>query len=616
MTTPRTAISYIRFSTPEQQNGDSFRRQYELSKAYAETHGLILDERLTYKDLGVSAFNKSNVRVGQLGKFLDAVESGTVASGSYLLVESLDRISRAQISDALEIFLSILRNGIIIVTLADGMEYSKEKVNNNFTDLIVSIVIMSRAHEESLMKSKRIRAAWGAKRSRIHEQKLTMHAPRWLSLNKDRTAYLLIPERVEIVKLIFAWSKDGIGADTIAKRLNQQSIPVFSTGKARMWYGSYVKKILVGRSVLGEYQPHIRRDGKHIPEGPPILDYYPRVISDSDYALATQARNARRTHGAGRKGRFFSNLFSRTLRCGYCKGSMTYVNKGGSGLRSKFFVCTTAKAGNGCHYIPWEVDCFEKSVLAYCKGLDFTDFLQPRIRIKSEMASLSARVVELEALIGLNEEKYRNILKAIEDGANFSQFQRRAQQLEQEHIQLKFDLNKTKMTYAEQANIKTDVQAIRASIDGLFARMDELEGDDLYDLRATISQHIKRLMSQIYMCPGGYMEKPKYLKKFQEKMIQLGYDKGEIDTCVMNQLKAERNFGERFFIMISRNSSIRVITPESSSPELLRIETSADSMEKGLAEHADTIRTLLQDAVRFNECDVDSSSHENSVGQH
>ena len=39
-TTPK-AYSYIRFSTPEQANGDSFRRQTELSNRYAEQGGRI-----------------------------------------------------------------------------------------------------------------------------------------------------------------------------------------------------------------------------------------------------------------------------------------------------------------------------------------------------------------------------------------------------------------------------------------------------------------------------------------------------------------------------------------------------------------------------------------------
>lgn len=50
------AYSYLRFSTPEQMKGDSFRRQREMAEAYARTHGYELDTSLTFHVL-ISAKN-------------------------------------------------------------------------------------------------------------------------------------------------------------------------------------------------------------------------------------------------------------------------------------------------------------------------------------------------------------------------------------------------------------------------------------------------------------------------------------------------------------------------------------------------------------------------------
>jgi DNA invertase Pin-like site-specific DNA recombinase len=47
------AYSYIRFSTPEQAKGSSLERQLEASMKYAEAHGLLLDDKLVYRDLGL-----------------------------------------------------------------------------------------------------------------------------------------------------------------------------------------------------------------------------------------------------------------------------------------------------------------------------------------------------------------------------------------------------------------------------------------------------------------------------------------------------------------------------------------------------------------------------------
>jgi DNA invertase Pin-like site-specific DNA recombinase len=85
------AYSYTRFSTPEQAQGDSARRQIELAEHYAARHGLTLDDTLRLSDEGVSGFRGANVRKGALGQFLRAVDEGEVAEGSYLLESSAFR---------------------------------------------------------------------------------------------------------------------------------------------------------------------------------------------------------------------------------------------------------------------------------------------------------------------------------------------------------------------------------------------------------------------------------------------------------------------------------------------------------------------------------------------
>ncbi len=153
------AYSYLRFSTPEQERGDSFRRQTDAAQRYAEQNGLDLDDSLTLEDTGVSAFRGRNIQEGRLGAFIDAVNTGYVRPGSYLLVESLDRLSRDRIMPALSLFSSLMEKGITIVTLSDTKVYTKDSLNN-IADLMLSLLVMARAHEESAMKSHRMKAAW------------------------------------------------------------------------------------------------------------------------------------------------------------------------------------------------------------------------------------------------------------------------------------------------------------------------------------------------------------------------------------------------------------------------------------------------------------------------
>jgi hypothetical protein len=109
-------------STEVQLKGDSRHRQLEASRAYAEANALELAEGAELEDIGVSAFKGANAREGALGQFLEAVKAGAVKSGSYLIVESLDRLSREEVLTALSLFLSIIQAGIHLVTLAEHQQ--------------------------------------------------------------------------------------------------------------------------------------------------------------------------------------------------------------------------------------------------------------------------------------------------------------------------------------------------------------------------------------------------------------------------------------------------------------------------------------------------------------
>jgi DNA invertase Pin-like site-specific DNA recombinase len=215
-----TAYSYIRFSTPEQRKGDSLRRQRELSERYAKDHGLIIGNRLQLQDLGKSAYSGKHRSEGALGQFLKLAEMGKIAKGSVLLVESLDRLSREQITTALKQFLAIIDKGIKIVTLIDQREYSQKTINTGCSELIVSLTIMARAHEESATKALRLSKAWERKRKLANVTKLTASCPAWLKLNDTKTQFDVIEDRVEIIRKIFDMKLSGKGLRSIIRELN------------------------------------------------------------------------------------------------------------------------------------------------------------------------------------------------------------------------------------------------------------------------------------------------------------------------------------------------------------------------------------------------------------
>ncbi len=363
----RMAFSYIRFSRPEQIRGDSVRRQLEATQLYCDRNGLILDETLNLRDLGISAFRGKNVTQGALSAFIEAVESGKIAHGSTLIVESLDRLSRDQLGRAQTLILGILEQGITIVTLSPEREYPPDAANN-LGAAIEIIVTLYRAHEESATKSRRVGAAWATKRKRIHEQKLTGQCPSWLELSDDRTEFHVVPEAVETVRRIFQMATDGYGVDAIARKLNAESVPPIA--RAQTWHRSYVLKILKNRSVLGEFQPHNLTSGKRQPVGDPIPSYYPKII-DEELFYRAQNGMASRKIKRGRRGTEVSNLFTGLLRNTVDGSSMVLLNKGSGPKGGKRLISSAALRGeNGAHRASIRYEPFELQMLTWLGGLD------------------------------------------------------------------------------------------------------------------------------------------------------------------------------------------------------------------------------------------------------
>ncbi|MBF4280750.1 recombinase family protein, partial [Vibrio anguillarum] len=91
--------------------------------------------------------------------FLKAIEKGLVAKGSYLIVESFDRLSREEAYKAQSDITRLIEADINIITAADGQLYNKQTLAQNPGLLFLMTGTMIRAHEESLTKQKRSVAA-------------------------------------------------------------------------------------------------------------------------------------------------------------------------------------------------------------------------------------------------------------------------------------------------------------------------------------------------------------------------------------------------------------------------------------------------------------------------
>ena len=279
--------SYIRFSSERQSHGDSVRRQLEKSREYCDRNGLVLDESFRLSDLGMSAFKGRNVKEGALAGFLADVEGGRVPRGSGLIIESLDRLSREQIPDALQLFIRILSAGINIITLTPERVHTRESIND-LAGLIEPIVIMSRANEESVLKSDRSRQNWVKKHREAKSKKVMgKHCPWWVRLGDN--GYELVPDRAVVVRKMFGLRADGKSLNTILKWLNGEGIkPALSEN----WNATMVSHILNSRATMGEYHPSLSINAQRVWQDP-IEGYYPAVVSVGEFHSVSSAKAGR-----------------------------------------------------------------------------------------------------------------------------------------------------------------------------------------------------------------------------------------------------------------------------------------------------------------------------------
>lgn len=341
------AYSYIRFSSPEQAKGDSYRRQHNKALEWCKLHEveLAVTREYTFFDKGRSALKGQHLDdAGQLKRFLDLVESGAIVRGSYLLVENLDRLSREKLNKALPRFMDILNSGIKIVTLQDGYVYDE---NFDEKDLIISIVIMGRAHNESATKVDRLSEVWAEKKAlaRTERKPLGSACPAWLKLVGE--AYQPIDERVETILLIFNLAIQGYGQGVIPRMLNERGIPVFGSrnrNHAQAWGNSSVAKLLGNRALLGFYQPTTIINGVRVPDGEPVRDYFPPVVTEDLFYRAQAVRAERKVHKTGNQSAKF-NVLQGIVKCSKCGDAMHLVNKGRAPKGATYIQCHSKRKG-------------------------------------------------------------------------------------------------------------------------------------------------------------------------------------------------------------------------------------------------------------------------------
>ena len=496
------AYSYVRISSKGQISGSGISRQIEKAREYALENGLELDDEL--QDIGRSGFSGAHVRFGALGSFLGLVRDNKIPVGSYLLVESLDRLSREDVLIAQAQFIEILSAGIYVVTLIDGMVYHKGK---DFTQLIISLTYMSRANNESAEKSKRVRAAIRKRKLEAAEGKprYNHHLVGWIDqiqVEGSKDYEFCLNEKAASVRRIFELADQGVGAHTIARILNEEGLPVLrkSTNASQRWKDASVWLVIKNELCVGTYQAYETVDGQRVAIGNPIPHYYPAAVDEELFWRVQRKRSQKKAVGA--KGRTYSNLFARNTACAHCGRVLRYSRGGNEGNYVYYLSCQDrlTNAAATCPPRFYRYGQFEDAVLLFASDfhaaamdLHFAGKMD-RKRLSIDIDEISAALVEIDRKRS-NAMAMGMTLDSAEDRANIANMindlrkqmeDKKAQKKSLESRLNEIDDDRQEMTaLAEQ--IKQEQQLWKTSTDA----------NAIYESRARVANMLNEFISLV-----------------------------------------------------------------------------------------------------------------------
>jgi DNA invertase Pin-like site-specific DNA recombinase len=241
------ALSYIRFSSTLQKQGDSLRRQNDLINKWILDNPDTPLSDLQFKDLGKSGFHGKHLDHG-FGQLLAAIEKEIVVKGDILLVEAIDRLGRLEPSEMMELLMGIVNSGVTIITLEDGISYDKQAMREGGIYILSGKIQGAHAHSDKL--SKRIKASWDNKRKKA-EDGLGVNRKSFWYITKDKHGKYnqITPKDKVLVTKIYTMYLSGVSLNKIASFMRDHDPVRFKTYSA-----TGLKKMLINKTAIGYWE--------------------------------------------------------------------------------------------------------------------------------------------------------------------------------------------------------------------------------------------------------------------------------------------------------------------------------------------------------------------------
>lgn len=323
------AVAYLRMSSEKQAT--SIRDQRVAVHDFAERNGHELVGE--YVDEAISG-DATERRVAFQKMIADAGRGGFRA----IIVWDLSRLGRFDMLEAGFWLLPLRNAGVAVITLDRGLIDW-----NDFAGRITWGVEQEGKHAYLRDLSRNV----------LRGQVASAKQGRWMS-GRPPFGYALQdarlipgpPDKVAILRRIFAECIAGFTLRGIADRLNSDDIP---STHGLPWTGTSVKTILDNRAFLGEYRWGRKPIGKYskASESITILDNHPPLIDAVTFEAAQRALKARTKRTAPvRNGGHY--ILTGLIRCGVC-GSKMFGSTENEGKTVNYACGRSRKSGrHGC----------------------------------------------------------------------------------------------------------------------------------------------------------------------------------------------------------------------------------------------------------------------------
>ncbi|EPO0019389.1 recombinase family protein [Vibrio vulnificus] len=267
-------IPYCRVSSGKQLSGLSLELQNDrvVLEQLATQYQTTVSDRV-YQDAGVSSFKGANAKTGELARLLKDIESNLVVSGDVLVLRSLDRLSRQNLTASEVLYNTIINAGVFIHTTIDNHLYKKDCPMSS----ILATLALKTANEESSKKS-HLTNRYAAHRIQQHQDGVRVDGysydvaigrhPFWVHVDTTTKTVREHPVNWAIAKSLVKATLQGDGVGTVLRLARTHGLDItYST----------VAKMFNSRSIYGVLEiNHAGTD--HVLEG-----YYPALVTEQEY---------------------------------------------------------------------------------------------------------------------------------------------------------------------------------------------------------------------------------------------------------------------------------------------------------------------------------------------